>query len=59
MRNEKLECYKVLDRYKFRLSRQDYSTLRGQIRAGDLNGFKKGMQTVATRINEPNLRARQ
>lgn len=51
MKNEKLECYKILDRYKFRLPQQDYRTLRGQIRAGDIKGFKKGIQTVSGRIN--------
>lgn len=35
------ECFKLLKRYK--LTKQQYKTFKGQILSGDIEGFKKGL----------------
>lgn len=34
---------KILKNYKYRLSKQQYRTLKGQILSGNIEGFKKGL----------------
>lgn len=41
MTKEKL--YKMLKLYKFRLTKQQYNTIKGQINANDLIGAYKGL----------------
>lgn len=41
---EKIEALKKLDFYKKRLIPQQYRTLRGQIKAGDIEEFNKGLK---------------
>lgn len=40
------EAYKILKRYKYQLTRQQVNTLKGQIKAGDLKGFYKGLKKI-------------
>lgn len=40
------EAYKILKRYKYQLTRQQVNTLKGQIKAGDLKGFYKGLKKL-------------
>lgn len=37
------EYFKLLNRYKYCLSKQQYKTFKGQILAGDVKGFMKGL----------------
>lgn len=37
------ECFKLLKDYKYRLTKQQYRTFKGQILAGDIEGFRKGL----------------
>lgn len=47
------ENLKLLSKYRFNLSRQQFKTFRGQILAGDINAFRKGLAKVLERdINE-------
>lgn len=43
MNNEIKESFKLLKTYKERLTRQQIKTFKGQILAGDIDGFKKGL----------------
>ena len=43
------ECFKLLKRYKYLLTRQQKRTLKGQILSGDINGFKKGLYKLINR----------
>lgn len=38
-----VECFKLLKEYKYKLNKQQYKTFKGQIIAGDYDGFKKGL----------------
>lgn len=40
------EAYKILKRYKYQLTRQQVNTLKGQIKAGDIEGFYKGLKKI-------------
>ena len=40
------ECYQLLKRYSDYLNKQQYLTLKGQIQAGDIDGFYKGIKLV-------------
>lgn len=40
------EAYKILKRYKYQLTRQQVNTLKGQIKAGDIKGFYKGLKKL-------------
>lgn len=40
------EAYKILKKYKYKLTRQQVSTLKGQIKAGDIKGFYKGLKKL-------------
>lgn len=37
------ECFKLLNDYKNRLTKQQYRTFKGQILKGDIQGFRKGL----------------
>ena len=41
------ECFQLLKEYKHMLTRQQIKTLKGQILAGDINGFRKGLFKLA------------
>lgn len=41
-----IEAYKILKRYKYQLTRQQENTLKGQIKAGDIEGFYKGLKKI-------------
>ena len=43
---DNLEAYKILKRYKYQLTRQQIKTLKGQIKAGDIKGFFKGLKKL-------------
>ncbi len=44
-----IELYKLLKRYKYKLSKQQYNTIKGQIKANDLDGAFKGIKTILNR----------
>lgn len=44
--NEVKECYNLLKRYHRYLTRQQLLTLKGQIKANDIIGFKKGLKRL-------------
>lgn len=37
------ESFKLLNDYKYRLTKQQYRTFKGQILKGDIGGFRKGL----------------
>ena len=37
------ECFKLLKEYKYKLTKQQYRTLKGQVLKGDIEGFRKGL----------------
>lgn len=37
------ECFVLLKHYKYKLNKQQYKTFKGQIKAGDYDGFRKGL----------------
>lgn len=43
------EEFKLLKQCKYRLTKQQYKTLKGQIIANDINGFRKGLFTILKR----------
>ena len=43
------EYFNLLNRYKKQLTKQQYKTFKGQILAGDTEGFVKGLQKVLYR----------
>ena len=43
MNNELVECFKLLKCYKYKLTKQQYKTFKGQIISGDYDGFKTGL----------------
>lgn len=45
-----IESLKLLKKYKFKLTKQQYRTLKGQILNGDIQGFKKGLNTLKTKL---------
>ena len=40
------QYYELLKKHKNKLTKQQYCTLKGQLRAGDVNGFIKGFKKV-------------
>ena len=46
-----VECYMLLDRYKYMFTRKQYSTIKGQIKSGDYVGAKKGIMKIIRRID--------
>jgi len=44
--NDVSTCFILLRKYRNKLTRQQTKTFKGQILAGDLQGFKKGLKKV-------------
>lgn len=44
-----IECFKLLKQYKHRLTKQEYKVFKGQILAGQIDGFKKGLFNLMKR----------
>ena len=44
------ECMLVLKKYRRILTRQQTTTLKGQIMKGDYSGFQKGLDTILNRM---------
>ena len=42
-KNVQKECYKLLGEFRARISRQQFNTFKGQIKKGDIQGFRKGL----------------
>lgn len=40
------EEFKLLKRVKWRLTKQQYKTFKGQIKAGDIKGFRKELYRI-------------
>ena len=40
------KLYKLLKKYKYKLSKQQYKTIKGQIRSNDLLGAYKGIRKL-------------
>ena len=45
------ECFDLLKRYKYKLTRQQILTLKGQIKKGDYIGFRKVINKLTKEIN--------
>lgn len=43
------DAYECLRKYGKRISRQERNTLKGQIKAGDINGAMNGLDKILTR----------
>ena len=43
------ECFKLLKCYKYKLTKQQYKTFKGQILSGDIDGFRTGLFNVMKR----------
>lgn len=41
-----IKLYKLLKHYKHRFTRQQYATIKGQIKKGDLVGAYKGIKKI-------------
>lgn len=41
--------FNLLKKYKYKLTKQQYRTFKGQILSGDTEGFVKGLKKVLTR----------
>lgn len=41
-----IKLYKLLKKYKYKLSKQQYKTIKGQIRNNDLLGAYKGIRKL-------------
>ena len=41
-----IRLYKLLEQYKWRMSKQQYKTIKGQIKAGDYDGALKGINKI-------------
>ncbi len=46
---DKTECIQMLKAQKSKLTHQQYSTIKGQILAGDTEGAKKGLDKLLRR----------
>ena len=45
------EAFELLKKWQRHLTKQEYKTLKGQIKAGDIQGFKKGLSNLLRRKN--------
>ena len=45
------EAFELLKKWQRHLTKQEYKTLKGQIKAGDIPGFKKGLSNLLRRKN--------
>ena len=43
MNKEIKDCFILLNQYRYRLTKQQKKTFKGQILKGDYNGFRKGL----------------
>ena len=43
MNKEIKQCFLLLKDYRHRMTRQQFTTFKGQILAGDYEGFRKGL----------------
>lgn len=43
------KLYKLLKKYKYKLSKQQYKTFKGQIISGDIKGFRNGLFNLMRR----------
>ena len=41
-----IRLYKLLDQYKWRMTKQQYKTIKGQIKKGDFEGALKGISRL-------------
>jgi hypothetical protein len=41
-----IKLYKLLDQYKWRMTKQQYKTIKGQIKKGDFEGALKGISRL-------------
>lgn len=41
-----IRLYKLLKHYKYKLTRQQYLTIKGQIKKGDTDGALKGLSKI-------------
>lgn len=49
MNKEMIDNLKFLKVYRYRLTKQQYKTFKGQILSGDISGFRKGLFNVIKR----------
>ena len=49
MDSELVQCFKLLKTYRYRITKQQYRTFKGQILKGDIEGFRKGMFNLMKR----------
>ena len=47
-----MNIYQILKKYKNQLTKQQYKTLKGQVRAGDTQGAIKGLNRLLKRQSE-------
>ena len=45
-----IEAFKLLKKYKYKLTKQQYKTFKGQILNNDIEGFIKGLKKVLNEI---------
>lgn len=50
-KDKKARALDELSRYQYRLTRQQYRTLKGQIKAGDIKGAAKGLEKLLEASN--------
>ena len=50
-KDTKARALDELARYQYRLTRQQYRTLKGQIKAGDIEGAAKGLEKLLEASN--------
>lgn len=43
MDSEKKQCFLLLKDYRYRLTKQQIKTFKGQILSGNIEGFRKGL----------------
>lgn len=41
-----VRLYKLLNQYKWRMTKQQYKTIKGQIKKGDFEGALKGINRI-------------
>lgn len=41
-----IKLYKILNTYKYKLTKQQYKTIKGQIKKGDYSGAMKGINKL-------------
>lgn len=49
MEDEVKACFKLLKQYKYLLTKAQASSLKGQLLAGDVQGFKTGLSKIIKR----------